>query len=121
MSSQRLQWIVEFEIKKGKREEFEKVVQDISNLVRRSEPGTRLYEWFIDNEGRRCIVLESYDSSISGVAHAKGEAIKRFFPLLLKLAKISSFKVCGNPDEELIKELADVDAKFFQFAYGFSR
>jgi quinol monooxygenase YgiN len=121
MNSEQLQWIVEFEIKRGKREEFEKVIKELSDAVRRSEPGARKYEWFIDQKGKSCVVIEAYNSSEAGIAHVKGQAIKRLFPQLLKLAKVSSFKVCGSPNDMLIKELADVDATLYQFITGFSR
>ena len=121
MSSQQLQWIVEFDIKRGKKTEFEKVLHDMSNLVRLSEPGTRKYEWFIDEKGSNCVVIESYDSSESGKAHATGQAIQKYFPQLLKLAKVSGFKVCGNPSEELMDELRDVNAIVYRFVDGYSR
>ncbi len=121
MAALSLQWIVEFEIKRGKREEFEKVVKELSDAVRLSEPGTRKYEWFIEKNGRNCIVIESYNSSESGIAHVKGQAIHKYFPQLLKLAKVSSFNVCGDPDDALIRTLNDVNAHVFQFVSGFSR
>jgi quinol monooxygenase YgiN len=115
------QWIVEFSINRGKLAEFEKLAIEISNAVRRSEPGTRQYEWFLNRKENRCVVIESYDSSVSGSAHVNGDAIRRFFPQILKVAKVSSFKVCGDPSPELVGELADVDARVYQFIGGYSR
>jgi quinol monooxygenase YgiN len=121
MNLDQLQWIVEFSIKKGKQAEFERLAREISDTVRRSEPGTRKYEWFLNKRENKCIVIESYDSSISGIAHVNGEAIKRLFPEIMKIAKVSRFEVCGNPSEELVHELADVHAIVYQFTAGFSR
>ena len=121
MNQEHLQWILEFSIKRGKQVEFEKLVKDMSDAVRRHEPGTRRYEWFLDNERNRCIVIETYDSSVSGIAHVRGEAVKKIFPQILKIAKITRFEVCGNPSEELIRELADVNISIFRFVGGFSR
>lgn len=115
------QWIVEFSINRGKQDEFERLAKEISDAVRRSEPGTRKYEWFLNKKENKCLVIESYDSSTTGLAHVNGEPIKRLFPQILKIAKINSFKVCGDPSEELVHELADVDAKVYQFVGGFSR
>jgi quinol monooxygenase YgiN len=115
------QWIVAFSIKRGKQEEFERLAKEISDAVRRSEPGTRKYEWFLDKKENNCIVIESYDSSTSGLAHVNGEAIKRFFPQILKVAKIKSFNVCGDPSQEIVHELADVGPKVYKFIGGFSR
>jgi quinol monooxygenase YgiN len=121
MTPDNLQWIVEFSIKGGKQEEFERLAKEISEAVRRSELGTRKYEWFLDKKESKCLVIESYDNSASGLAHVKGEAIKRLFPQILKVAKINSFKVCGDPSQELVNQLEDMDAEIYQFICGFSR
>jgi|SRR5581483_6767454 len=116
-----LHWIVEFSVNRGKKEEFQKLAREMSDIVRRSEPGARRYEWFFNDKGNRCIVVEYYNSSIAGIAHAKGRAVSKLFPQLLKIAKISRFDVCGNPSKELLKELADVNPGVYQFLCGFSR
>lgn len=121
MSLDHQQWIVEFSINRGKQAEFERLAKEISDAVRRSEPGTRKYEWFLDKKENKCLVIESYDSSTSGMAHVNGEAVKRLLPQILKIAKITRFGVCGNPSDELVHELADVHAKIYQFIGGFSR
>lgn len=90
-------------------------------MVRRSEPGTRKYEWFLDKKNSKCVVIESYDSSVSGLAHARGEPIRRLLPEILKIAKITRFEVCGNPNAELLHELKDVNANVCSFIGGFSR
>jgi len=114
-------WVVEFIIKRGKHADFERLAREISENARRSEPGTRRYEWFLNKKENRCLVIESYDSSTSGLSHVKGEAVKALFPQILKIAKINSFKVCGEPSKELVEELADVGVKVYQFIAGFSR
>jgi len=115
------QWIVEFKIKRGKQAEFEKLSKEICDSVRRSEPGTRKYEWFINKKENKCLVIELYDSSTSGLAHVNGESIRKLFPKIQKIAKVNSFKVCGSPSLELVHELVDVNAKVYQFIGGFSR
>ena len=121
MNPDQLQWIVEFSIKRGKQAEFERLAKEISDIVRRSEPGTRKYEWFLNKKENRCVVIETYDSSITGIYHVNGEAIKKLFPEILKIAKITRFEVCGNPSQELVNQLTDVDAILYQFIGGFSR
>jgi len=121
MYRESLQWIIEFSVKRGKQPEFEKLVGEMADMVRRSEPGTRKYEWFYNARDNKCVVVESYDSSISGIAHAKGEAVAKLFPQILKVAKVTGFKVCGNPTDKLIEELADVHPTIYPFIGGFSR
>ena len=50
MNPDQLQWIVEFSIKRGKQAEFERLAKEISDIVRRSEPGARKYEWFLNKK-----------------------------------------------------------------------
>jgi len=121
MLEDQLQWIVEFSINRGKQTEFERLVKKISDIVRRSEPGTRKYEWFLDEKRNRCIVIESYDSSISGLAHTSGEAVIKILPEVLKIAKIIRFDVCGRPTKQLLDELADVKPSVYRFIAGYSR
>jgi quinol monooxygenase YgiN len=93
----------------------------MGDIVRRLEPGTTKYEWFLYDKGNKCIVIESYNSSTAGISHAKGEAVTKILPQILKVAKISRFEVCGNPSKELLKELADVNPSVYRFIGGFTR
>jgi quinol monooxygenase YgiN len=120
MDQDALQWIVELSINEGKQVEFEKLAKEMSDIVRRSEPGTRKYEWFLTEKGNKCLIIETYDSSSSGLAHAKGEAIKTIFRRILKIAKITRFEICGNPGEELVRELVDDNPSVYRFISGFS-
>lgn len=123
MDQDALQWIVELSINEGEEMEFEKLAKELSELVRRSEPGTRKYEWFLAENGNKCLIIETYDSSNSGLAHARGEAIKTIFiPRIRKIAKVTRFEICGNPSEELVSELADENPPtVYRFVSGFSR
>jgi quinol monooxygenase YgiN len=116
-----LQWIVELNINEGKQAEFEKLAKEMSDMVRRSEPRTRKYEWFLAENGNKCLIIESYDSSNSGLAHVRGEAINKVFPEILKIANVTRFEICGSPSEELVRELADDNPSIYRFISGFSR
>jgi hypothetical protein len=72
-----------------------------------SEPGTRKYEWFLTEKGNKCLIIETYDSSNSELAHVRGEAINKIFPEILKITNVTGFEIGGNASEELIRELAD--------------
>jgi len=121
MEQDALQWIVELSINEGKQAEFEKLAKEMSDTVRRFEPGTRKYEWFLTEKGNKCLIIETYDNSSSGLSHARGEAINRIFPEILKIAKITRFEICGNPSEELLRELMDDNPSVYRVISGFSR
>jgi hypothetical protein len=94
----------------------------MGDMVRRSEPGTRKYEWFLAEKGHKYLIIETYDSSSSGLAHTRGEAINKIFlPEILKIANVTRFEVCGNPREELVRELVDDNPSIYRFISGFSR
>ena len=121
MDRDNLHWIIEFSIDEGKHYEFEKLAREMSDMVRRSEPGTRMYEWFLSEIGNKCLVIEIYDSSNSALAHIRGEAINKIFPEVLKVAKITRFEICGNLSKELVDELADDKVGLYRLITGFSR
>ncbi len=121
MDNNALHWIIELSINDGKQREFEKLAEEMSDMVRRSEHGTRNYEWFLSENGNKCLVIETYDDSNSGLIHVRGEAINKIFPKILKVAKITRFEICGDPSEELIQELADDNVGVYRFITGFSR
>jgi quinol monooxygenase YgiN len=121
MDQDTLHWIIELGINEGKQSEFEKLAKEMSDMVRRSEPGTRKYEWFLSENGNKCLVIETYDSSDSGLVHVRGEAINKIFPEILKVAKITRFEICGKPSKELVDELADDNVGLYRFIAGFSR
>lgn len=86
-----IQWIVEFSIEEGKYDQFRELIEKMIRIVESTEPGTKSYIWYIDEEMKtRCIVSEWYENSEAALAHLNGEGMKtilflRFLllPLLL--------------------------------------
>ena len=122
MEQDTLQWIVELSINEGKQAEFEKLAKEMIDGVRQSEPGTRKYQWFLSKKGNKCLVIETYDNSSSALTHTRGDAINKIFlPEILKIANVTRFEICGNPSEELVRELAEDNPSIYRFVGGFSR
>jgi quinol monooxygenase YgiN len=121
MDQDALHWIIELSINEGKQYEFQKLAKEMSNMVRCTELGTRNYEWFLSENGNKCLVIETYDSSNSALVHVRGEAINKIFPEVLKVAKITRFEICGKPSKELVDELADDKVGLYKLVTGFSR
>ncbi len=116
-----LHGIAELSINEDEQPEFEKFAKEMmSNKVRRSEPGTRNYEWFLAEGGSKCVIIETYDSSNTGLVHLRGEAINKIFPEILKIAKNSTrFEICGKPSEVIVREIADDNLSIYRFINGF--
>jgi quinol monooxygenase YgiN len=107
-------------IVKGKREEYKKLVQEMSRAVEANEPGTLHYQ-FARLYETKCIVNEIYASSEATLAHINGVASQTILPKIHNVSRISRLEVYGNPSEELQKVLADVVLQTYIPFTGFSR
>ena len=90
--------VAKFRIHEGKGEEFRQVAAQCLEAVKLNDPGTSLYEWFINEEGTECIVLETYDDAEALLAHARNAG-----PLVGRLLQIADCKVdmLANPTPEM--------------------
>jgi quinol monooxygenase YgiN len=55
----------EFNIEKGKIEEFKKLIQDMSRMVKNNEPDTINYQFYLNGSETKCMVHETYTNSES--------------------------------------------------------
>jgi quinol monooxygenase YgiN len=108
-------------ILKGKREEYKKLVQDMSRMVEANEPGTLHYQFYLNRDETKCIVNEIYANSEATLAHINGVASQTILPKIHKVSRISKLDVYGNPSKELQKVLADVVSQAYIPFAGFSR
>jgi quinol monooxygenase YgiN len=108
-------------IVKGKREEYKKLVQEMSRAVEANEPGTLHYQFYLNRDETKCIVNEIYANSEATLAHINGVASQTILPKIHNVSRISTLEVYGNPSEELQKVLADVVSQAYIPFAGFSR
>jgi quinol monooxygenase YgiN len=108
-------------IQKGKREEYKKLVQDMSKAVEANEPGTLHYQFYLNRDETKCIVNEIYTNSEATLAHINGVASQTILPKIHKVSRISRLDVYGSPSKELQKVLADVVSQTYIPFAGFSR
>ncbi len=111
----------EFTIEEGKIEEYKKLVQEMSIMVEANEPDTINYQFYLNKDETKCIVLETYVNSEAAFAHNDGVASRTILPKIFSLAKISRFDVYGDPSEELQKLLTSFGAETYNLFAGFSR
>jgi quinol monooxygenase YgiN len=108
-------------IVKGKREEYKKLVQEMSRTVEANEPGTLHYQFYLNRDETKCIVNEIYANSEATLAHINGVASQTILPKIHNVSRVSRLEVYGNPSEELQKVLADVVLQTYIPFTGFSR
>ena len=111
----------EFNIERGKIEEFKKLIQDMSRMVEKNEPETINYQFYINRSETKCIVHETYTNSESVLAHVTGVASKSILPKIFNIAKLNRLDVYGNPSEDLQKVLTGFNSQIFNLSAGFSR
>jgi len=121
MANNQIRFRAEFMIDEGKIEEFRKLVRDMSKAVEANEPDTIDYQFYLNREGTKCIVHETYANSEAALTHNNSVASQTILPKIFLVSKVSRFDAYGNPSEELQKVLTSFDAKTFNLIAGFSR
>ena len=121
MNNNQIHVRAEFNIEKGKIEEFKKLIQDMSRMVENNEPDRIKYKFFLDRSETKCMVHETYTNSESVLAHITGIASKTILPKIFNSAKLIRLDVYGNPSEELQKVITGFNSQIFNLSAGFSR
>lgn len=109
----------EVTIEEGKKEEYKKMIQDMSRVVEANEPDTINYRFYLNKSETECIVWETYANSEAVIAHINGVASQTILPKVHSVSRISRLDVYGNPSEELQKVLTGTQT--YNLFAGFSR
>ena len=104
-----------FKIKDGNLEAFKAIIPDIIAEVMESDPGTLVYEWFLNEELMECVVWEVYESSEAVIAHSGN--VGGYLDQLVSLADFS-LELYGSPSEELLKAVEGLDVRIYPFVDG---
>lgn len=111
----------EFNIQKGKIDEFKKLIVNMSKMVENNEPNTIKYQFYLNRSETTCMVHEIYANSESTLAHITGVASKTILPKIFNISKLNRLDVYGNPSEDLQKVLTGFNSQIFNLSAGFSR
>ncbi|HZD36963.1 MAG TPA: antibiotic biosynthesis monooxygenase [Nitrososphaeraceae archaeon] len=111
----------EFTIEVGKKEEFKKLIQEMSRAVEANEPDTLSYLFYLNRDETKCIVEEIYANSEAAFVHNNSIASKTIIPKILSISRMSKFEVYGKPSEELQKVLVSFNPQTYNLIAGFSR
>ncbi len=82
-------------IEEGKKEEYKKLIQDISRAVEANEPVN--YRFYLNKSETECIVWETYANSEAVLIHINGVASQTILPKVHSVSRISKLDVYGNP------------------------
>jgi quinol monooxygenase YgiN len=91
--------VAELSISEGKLDEFKDVAVMFIERVKSSEPNTLSYDWFLNDDKSRCVILERYKDSEALMVHLAN--IRNLYGPLFEVAEISRVQVFGDPSEEV--------------------
>ena len=104
-----------FKIKPGNLAAFKAVIPKIIAEVMENDPGTLVYEWYLNEELMECVAWEVYKDSESVLAHTGN--VGPFLDRLLDLSD-ATIEIYGDPSQEL-QDVADgLGIKIFPFVDG---
>jgi quinol monooxygenase YgiN len=111
----------EFIIEKNNVEQFKKLIREMSHVVETNEPSTLVYQFYLSEDGTKCMVHETYVDSKAVLSHNDSTASKTILPRIFNVARLNTLEVYGNPSNEFKKLLASFNSQIFNLYTGFSR
>ena len=115
----KISYVIEFTIQDGKLEEFKEKAKGYAKAVEDGEPGTLGYQWWLKEDGKHCLLQETFDSDESLLTHLGN--VGPSLPELLAIAPITRFEVMGSAGDQVRGALADLGAVHFPHLTGFDR
>jgi quinol monooxygenase YgiN len=106
-------------IKIGELETFKKTVNSMIEVTARNEPDTLGYNWFINEEGTECHLLETFKDSEAFITHLHN--VGPMFPKLLESCTVTRAKIFGEPSDTLKELLVPFGVEYFSHFNGISR
>jgi quinol monooxygenase YgiN len=104
--------IARFKFHEGKREEYLRLSDQATEIVRATEPGTLAYDLYLNADRSECMIIERYRDSEAAIEHAAN--LGHLFDAVLATVSVVHGELLGEPSEELRAKLAgsDVPALF---------
>ena len=104
--------IARFRFHEGRRDEYLRLSEQATELVRANEPGTLAYDLYLNADQSECMIIERYRDSQAAMDHFAN--VGHLFDAVLATVSIVHGELLGEPSEELRSKLAgsDVPALF---------
>ena len=71
----------------------------------RKEEGALAYEWYLSEDRKPCLLLETYKDANAVLARCTGPVVQGLVPNMLESSRITSFEVYGDPGVEAARIL----------------
>ena len=112
MAQTTVHFLLHLTIHPDKREDFERVLREMIAATQ-PETGALGYDWYIDQAGSQCRLMETYADSAAVLTHLEGRAVQELVPKMMQAASIDRFEVYGPVDAEATAILLTKEAKIF--------
>ena len=115
----KVSYVLEFTIEEGNVDAFTSKAKAYIAAVRDNEPETFNYQWYLGEDGKHCLLYESFASSEALLTHLGNVAPT--LPGLLAVAPITRVDVLGTASPAARESLAGLGAKHFPSLGVFER
>ena len=109
----------ELSIKEGKLDDFKAIVNTMIEMTDVNEPNTVVYEWYINEDGSECHLLETFKDSDAFMTHLGN--VGHMFDTLFQFATMTRAKIYGSPSVELQQALDPLGVQYFAHFNGVTR
>ena len=106
-------------IGEGKLEYFKSIVNTMVEITELSEPNTLVYEYYINEDGTECHLLETFKDSDAFIVHLGN--VGHLFDTLFESATMTRAKIYGSPSAELQQALDPLGVEYFTHLNGIKR
>ena len=96
--------IARFRFHEGKRDEYLRLSEQATELVRAKEPGTLQYDLYLNGDQSECMFIERYRDSAAAMEHAAN--LGHMFDAVLATVSVVHGELLGEPSPELRARLA---------------
>lgn len=114
-----ISYVIEFSIADGKLEDFKQKATGYVDGVKANEPETYVYQWYLAEDGKHCLLHEKFGSSEALLTHLGN--VGPSLPDLLAIAPITRLEVFGTASDAARDALKDLGATHFPHLAGFDR
>jgi quinol monooxygenase YgiN len=99
--------IARFRFHEGKREEYLRLSDRATEIVRAKEPGTLGYDLYLNGDQSECMIVERYRDSEAAIERAAN--LGHLFDAVLATVSVVHGELLGQPSAELRANLAGSD------------
>lgn len=99
--------IARFRFREGKREEYLRLSEQATEIVRTKDSGTLAYDLYLNGDQSECMFVERYRDSDAAMEHAAN--LGHLFDAVLATVSVVHGELLGEPSAELRAKLAGSD------------